>query len=226
VTPWQWAGIWSLSGVVLLDKWAVGELGFSQPIVACPLLGWAMGIPEAGLALGAALQLVWVAALPLGKSRPLDYQGAGVGAVLGYKALTLAVPNAGEGKLMFAALVVAVAGGVLGEFLDSIHKRLNNRIFESGVSAATPSGMVGAHLSGVLTAWVRGAVLAALLTGLALAAARLVPVLPAFSRAEVLGVTLAVGLGGTVRMFVNLRRVPWFAAGGAAAGAVWLIVGR
>lgn len=226
MTPWQLAGIWALCGMVLLDKWAVGELGFSQPIVACPLLGWAMGIPEAGLALGAALQLVWVAALPLGKSRPLDYQGAGVGAVLGYRVLTLAVPNAGEGKLMFVALVVAVVGGVLGEFLDSIHKRLNNSIFEAGVRAATPSGLVGAHLSGVLTSWMRGVVLAALLTGIAFAAARLVPVLPAFSRAEVLGVTLAVGLGGAVRMFVNLRRVPWFAAGGAVGAALWMLVSR
>lgn len=226
MTAWQLAGVWALCGVVLLDKWAVGEFGFSQPIVACPLLGWAMGVPEAGLALGAALQLVWVAALPLGKSRPLDYQGAGVGAIVGYKVLVLAVPGAGEGKLVFAALVVAVAGGVLGELLDSAHKRLNNRIFEAGVRAATPSGLVGAHLSGVLTSWMRGVVLAALLTGIASAAARLVPVLPAFSRAEVLGVTLAVGLGGAVRMFVNLRRVPLFAAGGAVGAALLMLVSR
>jgi mannose/fructose/N-acetylgalactosamine-specific phosphotransferase system component IIC len=181
-------------------------------------------VPQAGLALGAALQLVWVAALPLGKSRPLDYQAAGVAAILGYKAI--APSGAGEGRVLFLALCLAVVGAVLGEVLDSVHKRLNNKLFAAGVAAASPSGTVGCHLAGVGTAWVRGFVVAGLVTGLALYAARLAPGLPEFSRAEVLGVTLAIGVAGAVRMFVSVKRVPWFAAGGAVAGALWVVFGK
>jgi mannose/fructose/N-acetylgalactosamine-specific phosphotransferase system component IIC len=32
-----------LGGIVLLDKQAIGEFGVSQPIVACPLIGFIFG---------------------------------------------------------------------------------------------------------------------------------------------------------------------------------------
>ncbi len=220
------AGVWALCGLLLLDKWAVGEVGVSQPIVACPLLGWLMGMPGHGLALGSALQLVWVAALPLGKSRNVDYQGGGVAAIVGYRVLCGVVPDAGEGRLYFAALAIAFVGAVIGEILDSSLKRMNNRLFDAGIRARTPAATVCWHLVGIPASWARGAALAAVITGIGLGLARFVPSLPEFDRAEVLGVTLAIGVAGVVRMLVSLRRVPWFAAGGAAAGVLWLVTGR
>jgi mannose/fructose/N-acetylgalactosamine-specific phosphotransferase system component IIC len=70
--------------LLLLDKWAFGEFGLSQPIVSCPLIGLIFGDFTTGLFLGVALQLVWIDALPLGAGKPLDYQSAGVVSITSY----------------------------------------------------------------------------------------------------------------------------------------------
>jgi PTS system mannose-specific IIC component len=65
-------------GLVGLDRTAAGQFMISQPIVAGPLTGWLLGNAEAGLIIGAVLELVWVLDMPIGTFVPAD---ATIGAV-------------------------------------------------------------------------------------------------------------------------------------------------
>ena len=213
-----------LAGLILLDRWQVGEFGLSQPIVACPLIGIVYGEAAAGLYLGLTLQLVWVASLPLGREQALDYQGAGVVAVLSYLLfMRLQGTNADAGaRALFGALGMAGLGTFVGAWLDGANKTLNNRLFRAGERARDARHLVAAHVSGIGTGMLRGSVLAALFLVLSLAAAPLVRMLPVFTKAELLALPLGIGVAAAVRMFVNLRRLPWALAGGLIAGIVWV----
>lgn len=213
-----------LAGLVLLDRWQVGEFGFSQPIVACPLIGIVYGEAAAGLYLGMTLQLVWVASLPLGREQALDYQGAGVVAILSYVLfMRLQGTNPdGEARALFGALGMAGVGTFVGAWLDTANKTLNNRLFEAGVRARDAHRLTVAHLSGIGTGFLRGSALAALFLVLSLVVAPLVRMLPVFTKAELLALPLGIGVAAAVRMFVNLRRLPWALAGGLLAGILWV----
>ncbi|MEO0225909.1 MAG: PTS sugar transporter subunit IIC, partial [candidate division WOR-3 bacterium] len=67
-----------IGGLIMLDKYAIGEFGVSQPIIACPLIGLFFGAPEAGLTLGVLLQLIFFSNLPIGRSIPPDAQAGAV----------------------------------------------------------------------------------------------------------------------------------------------------
>jgi PTS system mannose-specific IIC component len=49
-----------------LDTTAAFQIMVSQPIVACPLLGWMMGDPVMGWMVGITTQLLWMGKLPVG----------------------------------------------------------------------------------------------------------------------------------------------------------------
>lgn len=213
-----------LAAVILLDKWTVGEFGISQPIVACPVLGWAFGSWTAGLQLGLALQLGWLAALPLGSSRQIDYQSAGVAAILGYRVFSRLLPAAGEGQLLLGAILLGAVCGLIGEFLDFWHKRLNGRLFLAGVAARSMAAAFGWHFAGLGTGLLRGAVAVVLYIGLALLVKPLVSLLPAVQPAKVVAAALMVGAAAAARLLVDRARVGWFACGGAAGAAIWLLL--
>jgi mannose PTS system EIIC component len=61
-----------LGALVGLDKTAVGQCMFSQPIVAAPLTGWLLGDPMPGIVIGVLLELIWVLDMPVGSFVPAD----------------------------------------------------------------------------------------------------------------------------------------------------------
>lgn len=213
-------------GLLLLDRWQVGEFGLSQPIVACPLLGLLYGDLGTGFYFGAALQLVWVAALPLGRAQSLDYQGAGVVAVVAHTFLTRVLKPGpdGDGKVVFACLVMASVASFIGAQLDIWNKQANGHLYRRGAKAGSPSRSTGWHLAGLATGFLRGAVLTGAFLGLAALAARPLLLLPRFTRTELLALALGLGLAGAARMFVSLRRLHWTAFGGAVAGLLWVFL--
>jgi mannose/fructose/N-acetylgalactosamine-specific phosphotransferase system component IIC len=215
-----------LGALILLDRWQVGEFGLSQPIVACPLLGLVYGDVGAGLYFGMALQLAWMAALPLGRQQSLDYQGAGVVGVLSYFVLSHpAARSAGgdSGQYVFVSLLIAVFGSFLGAALDVGNKRVNNSVYRRGTNAPGPGRAVLWHLAGLATGMLRGVVLVGVFLIIAVALSRFVGMLPSFSWPELLALPLGLGIAAGFRMFVSLRRLPWAAAGGALAGLLWLV---
>lgn len=61
-----------VGGLIGLDRTAVGQFMISQPIVAGPLTGWALGDPIAGTVIGVVLELLWVLDMPVGAFVPAD----------------------------------------------------------------------------------------------------------------------------------------------------------
>ena len=58
--------IFAMGAIVGLDSTAAFQIMVSQPIVACPLLGWMMGDPVMGWMVGITTQLLWMGKLPVG----------------------------------------------------------------------------------------------------------------------------------------------------------------
>ena len=79
------------------------------------------------------------------------------------------------------------------------------------------------HLTGLATGMLRGVVLVGALLAVAVALSRFAGMLPSFSRPELLALPLGLGIAAGFRMFVNIKRLPWAAAGGVLAGLLWLV---
>ena len=61
-----------LLGLLSLDVSAVGQFMLSRPIVVGPLVGLVTGHVELGLTMGALIELLWIADVPVGAHLPLD----------------------------------------------------------------------------------------------------------------------------------------------------------
>jgi len=55
-----------MGAIVGLDSTAAFQIMVSQPVVACPVLGWMMGDPVMGWMVGITTQLLWMGKLPIG----------------------------------------------------------------------------------------------------------------------------------------------------------------
>lgn len=67
-----------VGGLISLDRTAFLQLMVSQPLVAAVVVGFSLGDPVAGLAIGSVLQLLWVGDLPVGGSVPPNETAAAV----------------------------------------------------------------------------------------------------------------------------------------------------
>jgi mannose/fructose/N-acetylgalactosamine-specific phosphotransferase system component IIC len=228
----SYALLLSLVGaLILLDKWAFGEFGLSQPIVSCPLIGLIFGDFTAGLWLGTALQLVWVDALPLGAGRPLDYQAGGVAGAVAYfllrhgctDALTPSWPDL-QNRALFCALFLAALGTVFGQFTDDRLKRLNAVFYHLGMKARTAPGVAAAHLLALLASFARGLVVTALFLAAAWAIRPWLARLPTFRPSELLLLPLAIGAAGLIRLFYRRERIPVSFAGAVVSAALWFLL--
>lgn len=59
-----WAGV--LGGLFWLDRYQIGQLMISRPIVVGPVIGWAIGSVQTGLAVGALFEILWLRRPPIG----------------------------------------------------------------------------------------------------------------------------------------------------------------
>jgi mannose/fructose/N-acetylgalactosamine-specific phosphotransferase system component IIC len=226
-----YAALLCLAGaVVLLDKWTFGEFGISQPIVSCPLLGILFGDVGTGMFLGTALQLVWIESLPLGGEKPLDYQSAGVVGITSFLLARRAwsgQPSLAwfglEHRVLFACLILAALGTIVGQYADDRLRRVNDGIYHLGSRATRARGVFGAHLLAFLPALLRGALTTGFFLVLMWLALPLMSRLPDFTRDELLLCPLAIGIAGLVKLFYRRERVPLFAAGMIVSGVLWVL---
>lgn len=56
----------AIGGLLALEREAFLQAQLARPIVLCPLLGWILGDPSAGLAVGAPLELLFIGSARLG----------------------------------------------------------------------------------------------------------------------------------------------------------------
>jgi mannose/fructose/N-acetylgalactosamine-specific phosphotransferase system component IIC len=201
--------------VVALDLVSVPQAMISRPLVAGTVAGWLAGDVEAGLRVGALLELFALDVLPIGAVRYPDFGPAAVAGA----ALAAGAPwELGLGLSVGLALVLAVLGGWN---LKQV-RRWNARAIQRR-AAALAAGESGAirvlQYGGIARDAARGALLTALGLLLAWALAHGVQL----DRRTAVGLTLvAVGTAlsaaaaGAVRSAGRGARLRWLAAGVAA----------
>ncbi len=122
-------------GLVGLDRRGAFQVMISQPLVAVPLLGMALGDLETGLWLGAILQLLWMSSMLFGANTPpnetLSSMVAG-GMVLLYGE-HIAKADVGVWTL---AILLAVPLGPLGRRIDERLERINLGLSQRALAAA------------------------------------------------------------------------------------------
>jgi len=220
---------------LLLDKWSFGEFGLSQPIVACSLIGLACHDYRTGLFLGTALQLIWIEALPLGSGKPLDYQAAGVVGATSYffarKLYSLQPLNTwplAQNRVLFLSIILAALATIVGQFTDDRVKKFNSLNYRWGITARSPLVMSAAHLSALLTQYLRVMLVIAFFFTALYAVRPFISRLPDFTRAELLFLPLAIGIAGLADLFLLVstdrrRRTALFLAGAALSAVIWIL---
>lgn len=212
-----------LGTVVSLDGTSVGQVMISRPIVAGPLAGWIAGSPEAGLAAGFVLELLYLPVLPVGGGR---FPEVGAGAVAGGAAAAVAQ---GPGGLA-AGVLLGIAVGALGGRSIRWLRTLNGRLAPDPADPELGPGNVrrAHHMTLALDA-VRGAAVTSVgIAGALLLAPRVAPHWPLGSGATV-GLVLA-GCGFTLGLLLatlagtRLARLAFLGVGalGGILLATWL----
>ena len=127
-----------LGGLFNLEGRAIGELMFSQPLVAGTITGWLLGDVHTGLIIGAILQLIWINMLPVGASIPPD---SSLASVLG---VTFAISLLSSHKLpsdiiMAYSVALAIPLGLVAKWMD-FHLREFNANLSHRVSMYASHG--------------------------------------------------------------------------------------
>lgn len=122
-------------GVLGLDRRGAFQAMISQPLVAVPLLGLALGDLEVGLLLGAVLQLLWMSSMLFGANTPpnetLSSMVAG-GMVLLYGE-HIAAPDP---AVLTIGVLLAVPLGPLGRSIDVRLEKMNLGLSQRALAAA------------------------------------------------------------------------------------------
>ncbi len=156
-----------LGGLCYLDRTAAFQLMLHRPLVVATLTGAVFGNLAAGAQVGAVLELLYIARLPVGASIPPDDTGA---ALFGGAAAATGASSIGLDPGSYCAiLLLSVACAEIGKFADRSIRRINGRIahltFESvdrGDAAAVENGL----LAGLTLFALAGVAIAALFVGL------------------------------------------------------------
>lgn len=124
-----------LSVLLGLDRVAVLQCMVSRPLVAAPLTGWLLGVPQAGFEAGILLELLWLGRLPVGAVVPPDDTQVAIGATA--LALTLEKLLDLHGlPAVILCVLAAIPLGKIGQYADTRAREANNRLAHMAVAAA------------------------------------------------------------------------------------------
>jgi mannose/fructose/N-acetylgalactosamine-specific phosphotransferase system component IIC len=117
----EYLALIALGGVLALDDRAGWQGLLSQPVFAALLVGVIVGAAQEALVVGLAMELVWLAILPMrGTKRP----DAVAGAIVGAGTTCTLVQQTGDVRLGFLIGAGAFAGLVVGEAAGIVVRRL------------------------------------------------------------------------------------------------------
>lgn len=137
-----------LGGLLGLDRTAVGQFMISQPIIAAPLVGLALGDIQTGLILGALLELVWISDLPVGKFVPPDSTAAAVistgMSIIGGSAQGGVTPS-----IMFWSIMLALPMAWVVQKGDTAVRRLNIKFSSQAASGLDETAIARCHWKGI-----------------------------------------------------------------------------
>lgn len=205
-----------IGAVILLDKYAFGEFGISQPLVTGVIIGALFGDIKMGIFLGAMLQLVFLGGLPIGRDIPPDGQLAGI---IGSGAFFLLRTANLSGHALLIAVLFALLAAVVGGTLDIFARHFNTKLFY--IFLKKKNQLSTYHLLGLATAFIRG--LCIFLPFFILASIIIVPTqFPRMSQDLFAVICLSLGLANAVYLFVKKSTVVYAIVGGLC-GLVWVV---
>ena len=122
-----------LGAIAYLDRTATFQLMLHRPLVVATAMGAVFGSVSAGAQVGAVLELIYLARLPVGASIPPDDTGAALFAGAAGAAASSSVGlDAGS---FTALLLLSVPCAELGKVVDRLVRRVNGRIASLTVEA-------------------------------------------------------------------------------------------
>lgn len=207
--------------VVGLDLVSVPQGLFARPLVSGAVAGWLVGDLEAGLRVGAVLELFALDVLPVGASRYPEYGPAAVGAVA---AAAFLPPALGTGIGVLLGLGVAA---IAAETLDWLRHANARHVHRLTAELQTGSGRAIQRLqwAGLARDAARsaGVTLLGLVLALALMNWMRLEWVPPLLTPVLVGVGLASALTGALRTAGRGRRLAWLGLG--LATGVLVVVG-
>lgn len=194
--------------LLLLDKYALGEFGLSQPVITGTIIGAVFGDIQMGIFLGALIQLFFLGGLPIGRDIPPDGQVAGI---TGTAAFFLMRTGNNMEQSLFVAVVLALLGAIAGGAADIIARRINERVYR--VFLREEECLSRCHLLGLIIAYARGVIVFLPL----LITAQLIHIpslFPPLSKDMFVIIAVGVGIANSLYLFCNKSTLIYVLLGG------------
>lgn len=197
----------AFGAIAYLDRTAAFQVMLHRPLVVATVTGAVFGNISAGAQVGAILELLYLARLPVGASIPPDDTGA---AMFGGAAAAVASSSVGlSAGSITAVLLLSVPCAETGKAVDRLVRRVNGRIaalaaesVEKGDSQAVEHGL----FAGVTLFALSGAALSLLFTGAGvLVATKLFPLFGPESKELFAALLPALPLIGAASVFSCTR---------------------
>ena len=191
-------GVALFGGIIGLDKTAVGQIMVSQPVVAAPLIGWALGDLTTGLITGVVLELIWLVDIPVGTFVPAD---STVAAVFATAIAILGSPEGPQLSLTGFSILLTVLLAPVTMRADTIIRNFNARLVHRVQASSEPLGLAlsRSHRAGLLVFFLKFFILFLLFIPLGMIAVRLFSTVPdVFHRAMMFYVKVLPLLGAAL----------------------------
>jgi mannose/fructose/N-acetylgalactosamine-specific phosphotransferase system component IIC len=200
-----------IAAVILLDKYAVGEFGVSQPIVSGTIIGAIFGDISSGIFVGAILQLIFLGESPFGGDIEPDGQAAGI---IGTSSYFLLVSSNPLEYSLFLAFVFALVGGMIGGVLEMYAHIYNEKLYR--IFMRKKHLLYVCHFAGLVTAFLRG--LCLLLPIFILAHIIIIPrAFPQLTKELLMIIGLSVGLANGTYLFAKKSTILYLCGGVACS---------
>lgn len=150
-----------IGGIVATDTAAAWQIMISQPVVACPLLGWLLGDVYLGLTIGILLELPWLINIPMGGVHGAE---GNLGAVVA-TSLSIYLKAAGvntENIVIIVSILYSLLISRIGMVLVDYVRLANNRLLHRADVAARQGDLSRIsllNLIGVFYSFLMGALL-------------------------------------------------------------------
>ncbi len=139
----------ALAALLALERKAFLQAMLARPLVACGLLGLALGVPSEALLLGAALELFFLGTANLGANVPDQEFLASAAGVSCLAFLVPAFPGPGASGALAIAAGVALLFGKLGQLSDRLGERYNERLLLASAAERDLTRQLGFALRGL-----------------------------------------------------------------------------
>ncbi len=197
-----------IGAVIILDKYAIGEFGISQPILSGTIIGALFGDIHTGIFLGAMFQLIFLFGLPIGRDIPPDGQAAGI---IGCGSYFLLRTSNTAGHTLFLAIVIALLGAIIGGALEVFTRRYNEKLYHMFIQKE--NRLFACHLSGLLTAFLRGLFLF-LCIFVVTSIIQIPSQFPQISRELFIVISVSIGIANAIYLFVKKSTAIYIILGG------------